>query len=141
MGGTQANLALSFAVIVTLFFARRAVLALVNRRFEDSTLRYRWAKVVGRVAFMLTALILFLIWFTALRSLEDSGVLLTLRYICRPRERRATAGVLWEQILDAFSAAPDVTLAYPTQRINIGREVLSSSHEEEPIEADDQRRE
>ncbi len=300
-GGTQANLALSFAVIVTLFFARRAVLALVNRRFEDSTLRYRWAKVVGRVAFMLTALILFLIWFTALRSLgtflgllsaglavalkdvvaniagwvfifwrrpfdlgdriqvgqfagdvvdrsifqftimeignwvdadqstgrlihipnavlfteplanyiagfpylwnelkvmvtfesnwkkakrlldevaedltvditreahappkrgeqrflihyrkltpvvyvsvEDSGVLLTLRYICRPRERRATAGELWEQILDAFSAAPDVTLAYPTQRINIGREVLSSSHEEEPIEADDQRRE
>lgn len=56
-------------------------------------------------------------------SVVDSGVLLTLRYLCRPRERRGTAGELWEHILDAFAQAPDVTLAYPTRRINLDREV------------------
>jgi small-conductance mechanosensitive channel len=56
-------------------------------------------------------------------SVEDSGVLLTLRYLCRPRERRGTAGELWEKVLDCFHAHPDVSLAYPTQRINLAREV------------------
>jgi small-conductance mechanosensitive channel len=59
-------------------------------------------------------------------SVEDSGVLLTLRYLCRPRERRGTASQMWERVLDAFHEHPDVTLAYPTQRINLGREVLST---------------
>ena len=59
-------------------------------------------------------------------AVEDSGVLLTLRYLCRPRERRGTASQMWERILDAFHEHPDVTLAYPTQRINLGREILST---------------
>jgi small-conductance mechanosensitive channel len=56
-------------------------------------------------------------------SVVDHGVLLTLRYLCAPRERRGSGGDLWERILDAFAAAPDVALAYPTQRINLDREV------------------
>jgi len=58
-------------------------------------------------------------------SVEDSGVLLTLRYLCRPRERRRTASELWERVLDAFDEHGTITLAYPTQRVNLGREVLS----------------
>jgi small-conductance mechanosensitive channel len=291
---TQTNLFLSVLVVLLLFFARRGMLALVVRRVEDSALRYRWAKVSATVAFILAALLLFQIWFTAIRSLgtflglvsaglaialrdpvadfagwvfimwrrpfdlgdriqigefagdvvdrrifqftimeignwvsadqstgrlihvpnqmlftqplanyvagfpylwnelrvlvtfesdwkkakrllaelaedmtvditreahapterreqrflihyrkltpivyvsvEDSGVLLTLRYLCRPRERRGTAGHLWERILETFAAAPDVTLAYPTQRINVAREVLATSGTEGPRE-------
>ena len=58
-------------------------------------------------------------------SVEDSGVLLTLRYLCRPRERRGTASELWERVLEAFAEHPAITLAYPTQRVNLSREVLS----------------
>lgn len=295
---TQTNLILSLVIVVLALLARRGVLALVNRQIEDSELRYRWAKVSGSVAFVITTLILAQVWFTAIRSIgtflgllsagvaialkdlvadlagwgfimwrrpfdlgdrvqiggfagdvvdkslfqftvmeignwvdadqstgrlihipnakvftepmanyvagfpylwnelailvtlesdwrlaksiveqlaedqtiditreaheprrhgeerfliryrkltpvvyvsvRDSGVLLTLRYLCRPRERRGSASALWERILDAFDAAPSVTLAYPTQRINLSREVLSESPEpgeSEPPEA------
>jgi small-conductance mechanosensitive channel len=50
-------------------------------------------------------------------SVQDSGVLLTVRYLCRPRERRGTAQALWERILDEFLAAGDIDFAYPTQRV------------------------
>jgi len=46
----------------------------------------------------------------------DSGVLLTIRYLCRPRRRRGSAQVLWEDILRAFAKHPDIDLAYPTTR-------------------------
>jgi small-conductance mechanosensitive channel len=61
-------------------------------------------------------------------SVRDSGILLTLRYLCRPRERRGTAGELWEKLLDIYAEHPDVTLAYPTQRVNLARSVLSAPH-------------
>ncbi|MEQ1855608.1 MAG: mechanosensitive ion channel domain-containing protein [Longimicrobiales bacterium] len=48
-------------------------------------------------------------------SVADAGVLLTLRYICGPRERRGTGAVLWETILERFAAEPDIDFA-PTQR-------------------------
>ena len=50
-------------------------------------------------------------------SVEDSGILLTIRYLCRPRQRRGTAEAIWERILDAFDAENDVDFAYPTQRL------------------------
>jgi small-conductance mechanosensitive channel len=284
----QRNVLLSLIVIVAILFARRAVMAVVNRRVDDSALRYRWAKTSANVAFILAVVVLFQIWFTAISSVgtflgllsaglaialkdlvanmagwvfilwrrpfdlgdriqigtfagdvvdrrifqftlmeignwveadqstgrlihvpnamlftqplanyvagfpylwnelkvlitfesdwrkakglvdrvaeeftvditreahgpqprgeqrflihyrkltpvvyvsvKDSGVQLTLRYLCRPRERRGTSGELWERILDAFAAADDVTLAYPTQRINLTREVLAERH-------------
>ena len=50
-------------------------------------------------------------------SVQDSGILLTIRYLTRPRERRGTAQVLWERILAAFAQEPDIDFAYPTQRV------------------------
>jgi len=50
-------------------------------------------------------------------SVKDSGVLLTLRFICRARERRGTAEEVWESVLDAFCEAPDIDFAYPTTRM------------------------
>ncbi|BDQ03336.1 mechanosensitive ion channel domain-containing protein [Ignavibacterium sp.] len=63
----------------------------------------------------------FLIFYTKLTpivytSVEDSGVLLTLRYMCDPRERRLTTEKIWEDILDRFAQCDDIDFAYPTQR-------------------------
>lgn len=52
-------------------------------------------------------------------SLAENGVLLTVRYLTRPRERRGTAQALWERIFDAFKEMPDVAFAYPTQRLYV----------------------
>jgi small-conductance mechanosensitive channel len=49
-------------------------------------------------------------------STRDSGVLLTIRYLCEPRRRRVAASAIWEDILDAFAAHPEMDLAYPTTR-------------------------
>ena len=56
---------------------------------------------------------------TVYTSVEDSGVLLTVRYLCRPRERRGTSEALWEEILQAVSRTEGIELAYPTQRLVI----------------------
>lgn len=50
-------------------------------------------------------------------SVENSGILLTIRYLTHPRERRGTAEALWERVLDALAGENDVDLAYPTQRL------------------------
>ncbi|MDT8367860.1 MAG: mechanosensitive ion channel family protein [Longimicrobiales bacterium] len=50
-------------------------------------------------------------------SVKDSGVMLTLRYLCDPRARRGTTEGIWERMLDAFAAHDDIDLAYPTQRV------------------------
>jgi small-conductance mechanosensitive channel len=47
---------------------------------------------------------------------EDSGVLLTMRYLCDPRRRRGSEEAIWEDVLDAFAARNDIDFAYPTQR-------------------------
>jgi len=49
-------------------------------------------------------------------SVRDSGVLLTIRYLCDPRLRRMTAEAIWEEILDAFAQRKDIDFAYPTTR-------------------------
>jgi small-conductance mechanosensitive channel len=46
----------------------------------------------------------------------DSGVLLTIRYLCKPRQRRGTAESIWEATLRSFAKHPDIDLAYPTTR-------------------------
>lgn len=50
-------------------------------------------------------------------SVHDSGVLLTIRYLCLPRQRRGTAQAIWEHILDVFHGHDDIDFAYPTQRV------------------------
>ncbi len=55
-------------------------------------------------------------------SVADSGVVLTLRYLCDPRQRRNSAENLWEDILTAFDGVDDIDFAYPTTRRFINSE-------------------
>lgn len=50
-------------------------------------------------------------------SVEDSGVLLTLRFLAPVRARRGLTEQLWEAILEALLAEPGIDLAYPTRRM------------------------
>ncbi len=52
-------------------------------------------------------------------SVLDSGVLLTIRHLCHPRQRRGTSQAMWERILDAFHDEDGIDFAYPTQRVYI----------------------
>ncbi|MEJ2616929.1 MAG: mechanosensitive ion channel, partial [Ignavibacteriaceae bacterium] len=63
----------------------------------------------------------FMIFYTKLTpivytSVRDSGVMLTLRYLCDPRKRRSSEEEIWEEILLQFSQCDDIDFAYPTQR-------------------------
>jgi small-conductance mechanosensitive channel len=63
----------------------------------------------------------FMIFYSALTpsvytSVKDSGVLLTIRYLCEPRRRRDSQQAIWETILREFAQCSDIDLAYPTQR-------------------------
>jgi len=49
-------------------------------------------------------------------TVRDSGVLLTVRYLCEPRRRRAAEQDIWEDILVEFARCDDIDFAYPTQR-------------------------
>ena len=49
-------------------------------------------------------------------SVKDSGVLLTIRYLCNPRRRRGSENDIWENILMQLSKHDDINLAYPTTR-------------------------
>jgi small-conductance mechanosensitive channel len=53
---------------------------------------------------------------TVYTSVRDCGVLLTLRYLIEPRQRRGSEQAVWEEILRAFAARQDIDFAYPTQR-------------------------
>lgn len=63
----------------------------------------------------------FMIFYTKLTpivytSVRDSGVMLTIRYLCDPRKRRSSEEEIWEEILLQFSKCDDIDFAYPTQR-------------------------
>lgn len=49
-------------------------------------------------------------------SVVDNGVRLSMRYLCKARQRRVTASKIWEDILDAVNGADDIDLAYSTVR-------------------------
>lgn len=49
-------------------------------------------------------------------SAVASGVCLTVRYLCKARERRGSESAIWEKVLDSFATMQDVDLAYPTTR-------------------------
>jgi small-conductance mechanosensitive channel len=53
---------------------------------------------------------------TVYTTVKDSGVLLTLRFLCHPRRRRGTSQAIWEDILTRFGEADDIDFAYPTTR-------------------------
>ena len=53
---------------------------------------------------------------TVYTSVQDCGVLLTLRYLIEPRKRRGSVEAIWEEILIAFANCENIDFAYPTQR-------------------------
>jgi len=63
----------------------------------------------------------FMIFYTTLTptvytSVKDSGVLLTIRFLCEPRRRRGSEQAIWEDVLHEFAKCADIDFAYPTQR-------------------------
>ncbi|NQU41336.1 MAG: mechanosensitive ion channel [Lentisphaerae bacterium] len=60
-------------------------------------------------------------------SVRESGVLLTLRYIVKPRARRNSEEAIWEAILEAFAQHDDIALAYPTTRFVGGGGALGAN--------------
>ncbi len=53
---------------------------------------------------------------TVYTSIAESGVLLTIRYLCEPRTRRGTSETIWEEVLHQFADHKDINFAYPTRR-------------------------
>ena len=49
-------------------------------------------------------------------KVAESGVRLTIRYLCSPQFRRETEQEIWEEILKEFDLEPNIELAYPTIR-------------------------
>jgi len=49
-------------------------------------------------------------------TVEASGVLLTVRHVCRSRHRRESTQEIWEDVLDRFAECDDIDFAYPTSR-------------------------
>lgn len=50
-------------------------------------------------------------------DVSESGVVLTMRYLCAPKDKRTTRNDIWEEILDFINSREDIELAYPTRRI------------------------
>lgn len=61
---------------------------------------------------------------TVINSVEPSGVLLTIRNLCEPRNRRENTQNIWETVLEEFAACNDIELAYPTRRYVTGNDSL-----------------
>jgi small-conductance mechanosensitive channel len=49
-------------------------------------------------------------------TVKDSGVMLMIRYLVNPRQRRTSEHQIWETILETFSKENHIDLAYPTLR-------------------------
>ncbi|MFC1537985.1 mechanosensitive ion channel family protein [Candidatus Latescibacterota bacterium] len=56
-------------------------------------------------------------------NVKDSGVLLTIRYLINPRQRRSSEQQIWEAILEAFAKERDIDFAYPTTRFYSGGDI------------------
>lgn len=50
-------------------------------------------------------------------TVKESGVLLTMRYLCPPKQRRSSVEKIWENVLNMVEENEDINLAYPTYRI------------------------
>ncbi len=49
-------------------------------------------------------------------DVTDSGVRLTMRFICKPKQRRTIDEKIWEELLERFALESDVDFGYPTMR-------------------------
>jgi small-conductance mechanosensitive channel len=58
---------------------------------------------------------------------KDSGILLTMRFMCDARKRRSTEHEIWEDILKEFARHKQIEFAYPTQRFFARKEEKDDS--------------
>jgi len=49
-------------------------------------------------------------------SVKDSGVMLTMRFLCHVKQRRGIEQTIWEAVLERFAEHNDIDFAYPTTR-------------------------
>ena len=61
-----------------------------------------------------------------------NGVQLTIRYLCRPRQRRNSEQKITEEILDAFHQDTEIQFAYPTRRNVVDRSSNQASPSKDP---------
>lgn len=54
---------------------------------------------------------------TIYTRVEDSGVKLSMRYLCNPKKKRVTEHQIWEDVLIGFAENDSFDFAYPTSRI------------------------
>ncbi len=50
-------------------------------------------------------------------DVKESGINLTIRYLCNPRQRRGLTHAIWEDVLTLTESSENIDLAYPTMRI------------------------
>lgn len=50
-------------------------------------------------------------------QVTDSGVMLSIRYLCKPQRRRTSNEKIWEDVLECVQANDDINLAYNTIRM------------------------
>lgn len=67
-------------------------------------------------------------------TVKDSGVQLTMRYLCHPRARRTTQEIIWKEVLRAFGQRGDIDFAYPTYRMYNNRNEGKEGARAEPGE-------
>lgn len=94
--------------------AKKILLRIVETHAEHLTDEARRQVIEASSRFMIFYPKLTPIVYTSVR---DSGVLLTMRYLCDPKQRRGTEHAIWEDVLTEFAARDDIDLAYPTWRI------------------------
>ncbi|WP_299402908.1 mechanosensitive ion channel family protein [Acaryochloris sp. IP29b_bin.148] len=102
--------------------AKRLLLTIANRHAEhlSDTAQSRLQEAAQKYMIFYSKLTP-----TVYTSVRESGILLTIRYLCEPRQRRGTEQALWEDILRAFAQQDNISFAYPTQRF-----VTSASYSE-----------
>ncbi len=93
--------------------AKKSLLKIVNVHAEHLTKAAEKRVKEASKKYMITYTHLTPIVYTSVR---DSGVLLTLRYLCDPKKRRSSEHEIWEEILAEFEKHKDIEFAYPTQR-------------------------
>jgi hypothetical protein len=117
-GPLTVKIAASAALVVVLWLLRILLCSVAKRRLADAA---RFYHVRRYISYGISGLGVILIYFktltpTVYTTVRDSGVLLTLRYIVKPRQRRGSEQDIWETILREFARHDAISLAYPTTR-------------------------
>lgn len=50
-------------------------------------------------------------------DVKESGIQLTIRHLCAPKQRRGVTNKMWEDVLKMTEANENINLAYPTKRV------------------------